>query len=127
MGTQSGLVIKCANANWRDTLHAFSLVQRLKGHIVKLAVDSHGYVWACTDRFGAFKLDPHYGKIVDHYSDHSPEDRRINVAGASDIMQYNDSIMLLASGTVNEINLNTGKISYGNFKEGCYRLCGKFY
>lgn len=116
MGTQSGLIIKCANANWHDTIHAFSIVQRLKGHVVKLAVDSYGYVWACTDRFGVFKLDPHDGKIVDHYSDHSPEDRRLNVAGASDIMQYNDSIMLLASGTVNKINLKTGKINYGDFK-----------
>lgn len=118
MGTQSGLVIKCDKANWRDTAHAYKVVQRVKGHVVKMAVDSYGYVWVCTDRFGVFKLNPSDGKIVDHYSDNSPDERRLKVAGASDILQYNDSIMLLASGAVERINLKTGIIKHGDFKRG---------
>ncbi|HMK03987.1 MAG TPA: triple tyrosine motif-containing protein [Ferruginibacter sp.] len=111
MGTQYGLVIKCANANWQDT-SSFKVVHSLKGRITKLVADSKGFVWVCTDRYGLYKLNARDGKIVAHYDDEGPPGQRLKIQGANDIVEFNDSIMLIASGELNVLNLNTNKITF---------------
>lgn len=112
MGTQYGHVIKCINANWRDTTHAFKLMQNVKGRVTKLVTDKKGFIWVCTDRFGLYRLNAADGKIVAHYDEESPPDRRLKTSGANDVLQYNDSIILIASGDMNILNLNTNTITY---------------
>jgi ligand-binding sensor domain-containing protein len=111
MGTQYGVIIKCTNANWQDT-SSFKIIHRLKGRITKLVADSKGFVWICTDRYGLYKMNAADEKIVAHYSDEGPAGQRLKIQGANDIVEYNDSIMLIASGEMNVLNLKTNKITF---------------
>ena len=111
MGTQYGQIIKCTNANWKDTT-SFKTVQQLKGRITKLVADKNGFVWVCTDRYGLYKLNAANGSIAAHYDEQSPPGQRLKTHGANDVLQYNDSIMLIASGELNVLNTRTNKITY---------------
>lgn len=112
MGTQYGAIIKCTNANWKDTANAFKIVQQFNGRISKITADKKGYVWVCTDRFGIYKLNSSDGSIAAKYDDESPEGSRLQISGANDVLQYNDSIVLIASGGLNVLNTKTNKITF---------------
>ena len=118
MGTQYGLIIKCTNSNWHDTINAFKIMHRFKGRITKMVTDKKGFVWVCTDRYGLYKLNAADGSIADHYDEESPAGRRLQTAGANDVFQYNDSILLIASKGLNVLNTNTNKISFINTNYG---------
>lgn len=118
MGTQRGLVVKCAGANWHDTATAFKVMQRVKGHITKLVADKNNVIWVCTDRYGLFKLNATDGSILQHIDDQSPENIRLQTAGVGDILRYNDSILLIASGTLHILNERTNTITYFGLADG---------
>ncbi|MFZ1370791.1 MAG: triple tyrosine motif-containing protein [Ferruginibacter sp.] len=111
MGTQYGRVIKCTRANWRDT-GSFKVMLDVKGRVTKMMTDKKGFVWVCTDRYGLFKLNAGDGSIAEHYDEEAPPGRRLLTAGANDIFQYNDSILLIASGDLNILNIKKNTITY---------------
>lgn len=117
MGTQSGLVVKCEQGNWRDT-SSFKLITRVKGHVIRLLADTKGFIWVCTDRDGLFKLNASDGRQVAYYNEQLPVGERLQSIGASDILEFNDSIMLIASNGVNQLNIHTNKISYITTDDG---------
>jgi ligand-binding sensor domain-containing protein/signal transduction histidine kinase len=118
MGTQSGLVIKCIQSNWKDTAHSFKLITRLKGHVVKMVADSKGFVWVCNDKDGLVKIKASDGSIVKHYNELLPEGKRLQSIGSSDILEFNDSIMLIASNGINLLNTRTEAISFLTTDDG---------
>lgn len=118
MGTQYGAIIKCTNANWHDTAGAFKIVQQLKGRITRIVADKRGFVWVGTDRYGLYKLNISDGSIADHYDQDAAEGKKLKIAGANDILIYNDSLVLIASGWLNILNTKTNKITYINTDNG---------
>lgn len=114
MGTQYGTIIKCTGANWRDTAGSFKIVQRLKGRITKLVTDKNGFIWACTDRYGLFKLRTADGSIAGHYDEESPAGKRLQTSGSNDVLLYNDSLVLIASGGLNILNTKTNTIQFAD-------------
>ncbi len=105
LGTQSGLVIKCINGNWRDSIHSFKTVLRVNAHILKLYTDNKGMLWVCTDRDGLYRIDPASEKTLEHFTDLSPAGFELGSVHVTDIMQYEDSLFLIASGGINILNL----------------------
>lgn len=118
MGTQSGLIIKCNKANWRDTTNAFRLIHRIKGHIIKMVTDKSGFVWVASDRDGLYKIDPRTDQITGHFFDGGTGIHKLTSSSVSDILQYNDSIFLIACGGINMLNEKAGTISYINTNDG---------
>lgn len=112
MGTQYGRIIKCTGANWRDTAHAFAVVQELKGRITKLVTDNAGFVWACTDRFGLYQIRAADGKIVNHFDIDSKKGSRLQSSTVNDILQYNDSLYLVGNKGLHLLNRKTGHVSF---------------
>lgn len=111
IGTQAGLILKCKGGNWKDT-SSFSIVQRVKGNIMQLLPDQKGNVWACSDRDGLYRINAASGQIMEHFSEKGPEGKRLNSGGATNIMQVNDSTMLVASGWLHILNTRTSTFRY---------------
>lgn len=87
-------------------------------YIFKLITDSKGYVWAGSVSDGLYKFDPVTNAQLDHITMQGPDGHRLLTRDASDVLQYNDSLLLIASGGINILNLNTGRITYITSNEG---------
>lgn len=118
IGTQGGLVIKCTGGNWRTASASFKTVQRLTGNIQKIMTDRNGFIWVGTDIFGLFKLDPSDGRILQHFDETGAVNQCLRTAAVTDIRQYNDSLLLIASGCLNILNTRTNSFSYIGTNEG---------
>ena len=117
-GTESGAVVKCLKGDWRDTLNAFKLMQKMPGRVLKLYEDFSGRIWVGTDLFGIYRLDPANGKILEHYSENSGEGLSLFNSMVTDVFQYNDSLVFIASNCVNVLNLHTKRITFISTADG---------
>ncbi len=119
-GLQGGQIIKWSlKASGGDPQKGYTRVMPATGHYVfKLITDTRGYIWAATVAGGVLKFDPNTNEQLDHITVQGPDGHRLQYHDASDILQYNDSLMLIASGGINILNLNTGKISFITNNEG---------
>jgi ligand-binding sensor domain-containing protein len=113
-GLQGGQIIKWnLKASGGDVKKGYTKIKPKDGYyLFRLITDSKGYIWAASVGTGIYKFDPETNAQLEHIDSKSPEGRRLMVDGASDILQYNDSLMLVASGGINILNLNTGRITY---------------
>lgn len=109
LGTQKGLLIK-----WDATSNTFTLVQRLQSIVYRLYIDRQGNVWACTQKNGVYKINVSDGSIALHYTAEGDAARRLMGVGADDIVQYDDSLYIIASGGLNILNIKTNTIRYFN-------------
>lgn len=111
MITDNGLLLKCKGGNWRDTT-SIQVVQRVQANNLQLYIDKKNYVWVGTDWQGLLKVDAQTGKLLAQYKEQTKGDDGLMQDGASDILQYNDSIYLIAANGVNILNANTGRFSF---------------
>ncbi len=118
LGTQSGLIVKCIGANFNDTSGSYKLIKRVNAHITKLYTDSSGRIWIGTERDGAYVIDRSTDKTIAHYTDQADASLRLPSVNVTDILQLNDSIMLMASGGVNIINTRRNTINNINTNDG---------
>jgi ligand-binding sensor domain-containing protein len=119
-GLQGGQIIKWnMKASGGDPRKGYTRVRPATGNYVfKMITDSKGFIWAATVAGGVFKFDPVTNAEVDHITVQGPDGHRLQYHDASDILQYNDSLMLIASGGINILNLNTGRISFITSNDG---------
>jgi signal transduction histidine kinase/ligand-binding sensor domain-containing protein len=118
IGTEYGQVIKCLQGNWQDTLHSIRLLQKLPGRVIKIYEDSRGGMWIGTDMYGLYKLDRNSGKILNHFDEKSGEGKQLMHSFAGDVVQYNDSLLLVGSNSLNVLNMNTNTITYITTADG---------
>lgn len=118
IGSESGEVVKCKNGNWRDTLSSYTLMQKVPGRVLKIYEDFGGNIWVGTDMFGIYKLDAGSGKVLEHYDEKSGEGRQLMNSVATDVFQYNDSLMFIASNSINVLNTRTKRITYISTADG---------
>jgi streptogramin lyase len=112
LGTQRGSLVKYEGDSFR-------VVQQFEAIISRIYVDKRNKVWVCTDVNGIFRIDPGTGSILNHYTTKGNEiNRGIMGAGVSDVIQYDDSTYVIASGGLNFLNINTGKLEYINVESG---------
>jgi ligand-binding sensor domain-containing protein/signal transduction histidine kinase len=112
-GTQKGFVIK-----WNATEQQFILCQKLGAIITRVLVDDQNHVWVCTDQNGVFMINASDGSILSAYNASLPPGRGLLGIGASDIIQYNDSIMVIASEGLNVLNLKHQTFKYFTEQDG---------
>ncbi|HMJ47145.1 MAG TPA: triple tyrosine motif-containing protein, partial [Ferruginibacter sp.] len=86
--------------------------------ISRIFIDDKNDVWICTDREGVYRLNSSNGTIEDHFTSKNPAGKKILINGASDIIQYNDSIFVIASEGLNILNRYTNKIIYFTRENG---------
>ncbi len=87
------------------------------GKVLKIMTDSKGFVWIGTETSGVYKVDPLNDSIVDHITDNGPKTRRLLVNGAA-ILEYNDSLMIIAGGGLNFYNTKKNTIRHITTDDG---------
>ena len=105
LGTQRGKLVK-----WQAATNTFSIIQDLHSRVYRLYVDGKGDLWACTFQSGLFHIRTTDGAILHHYTSEGPDGRKLPDIGASDVIQYSDSIYAVASNTLCLLNIRTGNI-----------------
>lgn len=113
IGTQGGHLVK-----WDAASNTFVNKQNLKSVVHRLYKDKKGYLWACTTMQGLFKINTKNGEIEKHYTGDGPKGKRLSEDGAVDIVQYNDSLYMIASYGINILNANTDSILHFNTGNG---------
>ncbi|HLO83371.1 MAG TPA: two-component regulator propeller domain-containing protein [Chitinophagaceae bacterium] len=113
IGTQSGKLIK-----WDTTTGKFSMAFDSKGLVSGIIVDSRNDIWASTDRDGVYQVNAKDGSVINHYTADGPVGKRLRINGASDLLQYNDSLFIIASDGLNILNTKTGTFRYLSAENG---------
>lgn len=116
-GTQGGAIIKWTYKPGRPVEEGFTLVTK-KALVLKLLVDNQGYIWAGTMGTGLLKIDPNTNKILQEYRANGPKGKKLWNDMPGDMVQLNDSIMVLACYGVSVLNMKTGNISFISTDEG---------
>jgi signal transduction histidine kinase len=119
-GMQSGHVVKWdLKASHGDPHKGYTIVKsRDSAYIWKMYTDRNGFVWVTSTYHGLFKFDPVSGKQIDHFLSDGPEDRRLSKNSPFDIYQYNDSLILIANGAIDVLNIKTNTISHISTENG---------
>ncbi len=88
------------------------------GKVLKLITDSKGYIWVGTELNGVYKIDPATDRIIEHLTDNSgPASKRLLVNGA-DILEFNDSLVIIAGAGLNFYNTRSNTIRHITAADG---------
>jgi ligand-binding sensor domain-containing protein len=121
LGTQGGRVIRWdpekAKTNFED---GFTLMHDLEYVINSFNIDSKGFLWICADVIGLFKLDPATGRILEHYRYTNGKEKSLFSPGASDIIEIDDSLLMVMNRGISVLNRNTGTFRHISELEGLY-------
>lgn len=105
IGTRGGHIIK-----YNIAANEWKLLHKAKGAISRFALTTREEMWAATDVDGVYRLNAKTGAIVQHYTDTLAPGKRLPINGAGDLLQTNDSTMLIVSNGLNQLNINNGNI-----------------
>jgi ligand-binding sensor domain-containing protein len=97
LGTQRGFLVK-----WHADTRKYELIHKFQSIIGRLMVDSENNIWVCTDLRGVHKINSTDGRILETYTNEGFEESKgLPFGGASDIVDYNDSTIVIASQGLN--------------------------
>ncbi|RYY30846.1 MAG: hypothetical protein EOO04_03570 [Chitinophagaceae bacterium] len=117
-GTQGGAVIKWDPKQGADDPDkGFSLVTKT-GLVHKLFVDKEGMIWVATLGNGLLKIDPKRNEVIQRFRQKDKPGAALWSDGVTDIAQRNDSILLIAAGALDMINIRTGKVVHISSEDG---------
>jgi ligand-binding sensor domain-containing protein/signal transduction histidine kinase len=116
-GTHGGHIIK-----WDVTAAKYKVTTGYKlygktGSVYKLITDNRGYIWVAAFGEGIHKIDPYHNKTLHVFTkDSSGQSLSWNMP--LDILQYDDTTILVANGALDVINLKTNKVSHITSEDG---------
>lgn len=113
LATQKGDVIR-----WDALRGNYTLMTTTKGAIQRLYLDRTGDIWAGTEKDGVYHIRHSDGAILYHYTPTDQPGHRLSGIGVVDILQYSDSVYLLASNNLDVLNINTGGIRSDTTRTG---------
>ena len=103
-GTQGGRIIKWDfKKSGGDPTKGYELVHEI-GLIHKLYIDWDGSLWAGTLGWGTYHIDPVTGVILHHITRSSEGGWKSGNDSPTDIIRYNDSVLLLATSNLTVLN-----------------------
>ncbi|HYK45584.1 MAG TPA: two-component regulator propeller domain-containing protein [Parafilimonas sp.] len=119
-GSQGGAVIKWDIHLAENNVQQGYRVVKPKGggYMQKLFADRQGFIWAGSVASGIYKYEPSTNKEVEHLTKEGPLEKQLAANSIADIFQYNDSLLLIATGAVNLYNLKTRTISHFSTEDG---------
>ena len=114
LGTQSRGVFKwTADSAQTNIEGGFSTLSAVPKTLVeKLMVDAGGDLWVATIVDGVYKINTLDGAIIEHYTNKGENGRRLLDKGVGEVIQYDDTTMILAAGGLNILNTKTNRFSY---------------
>jgi len=115
-----------ADKKFEDRVTAYSQIPRTL--ITKLMVDSKGFLWVCTVLDGVFKIDTRTDSIVDHLLSNGPTGKRLLDNSIADILEYNDSTIVIVSNGLNIYHTKRDVITHMTTTEGLpspYIMCAQ--
>lgn len=111
-GSHRGHLVK-----WNKDSNSFSLVMKTST-IFGLYVDNKTDLWISTSGDGVYRMSTSNDSVISHYTSKGPEGSRLMTIGAANVVQYSDSLFVIASGGLNILNDRTGKIIFFNVDKG---------
>ena len=117
IGSNSGLLVKCTNGNWKDST-AFKTILSDVSDIFRLYEDDSNHLWVCTASTGVYKMDPNDGRVLKQYRVGADNNEGLLNDGATDIVQWKDSLFLIASDGLCILNNKTNKFKYLTAADG---------
>ncbi|HEX5151199.1 MAG TPA: two-component regulator propeller domain-containing protein [Parafilimonas sp.] len=119
-GMQSGRVVKWNMKTANGDIHKGYEVIRAKGsyYIQKMYTGRDGAIWVCSLGDGLFKYDPATNKLLAHYTKNNVTNEGLSDNSVNDVYFYNDSLLLIADGALDILNLKTNTITHINTENG---------
>lgn len=117
-GTQGGRIIKWSlKESGGSPDKGYTEIRRI-ARVIRLFTDRQGYIWAAGLNDALYRMDPKNGSIVFKMS--GPGSGPVYYSGESpnDILQYNDSIFVIASGPIDILNINSKHVDRINAANG---------
>lgn len=119
-GMQTGHVVR-----WNKTAAAgnhskgYETVKRKDSSFInKIYADQNGYVWAASEGKGLFKYSTINARLEDHITTTCPVEHRLWSNYVKDVYRYNDSITLIACGSLDILNTKTNIIQHITTEDG---------
>lgn len=79
--------------------------------IIKIAIDSRGYIWVATSVYGIYVIDPSTDQMVLHLGNNETKpDRKIAWGGMGCVLPFDDSTMAIAANEIYLFNIYSQKI-----------------
>lgn len=117
-GTQGGRLIKWdQKESGGDPMKGYTNMRRM-GLIQRLRTDSQGYIWVASLSDAVYRIDPVNNTVLEKISRTGPENFRLGGESPSDVIQYNDSIFVIACGSVDIVNIKSRKIEHITTQDG---------
>ena len=114
LGTQSRGVYRWmpskAVNNFEDGFSRYDAIPNVQ--VKHMLLDHKGFLWVCTNKEGVYKIDPATGKIIEQLTNRSAPNKRLLSYNASVAFEYNDSIIIIATGGLNIYNTNKNIIEH---------------
>jgi ligand-binding sensor domain-containing protein len=108
----SGLVVRGDIQHRYDTASGYQKMLAVQSDIMKLYEDNSGNMWVCTSIDGVYQLNVQSGKVLNHFTAGVNDQKGLLNAGATDVIQYNDSVYVFASGSLCILNSRSRQFSY---------------
>ncbi|NII26852.1 hypothetical protein HB364_17310 [Pseudoflavitalea sp. X16] len=83
-----------------------------------IIIDQHNFAWVTMYNQGLYKIDAATHAQIDHITTAKPEGYRLADDGLSDIIEYNDSLLVIAGAAIQVMNTKTGRISIITRQDG---------
>jgi len=111
--TNRGALVK-----WDTVTRGFTRLQQFNSTVSRLYTDKQGHIWACTFTNGVFKINARDGSIAAHYTTTGAPGKVLTSTVTRDIVQYNDSLYVIAADGLNILNSRTGLFRYFTTENG---------
>jgi len=110
-GTQSGAIIK-----WIAAADTFSFIKKMNSPVKRLYADKNGDIWAMADKIQ--KININDGTAMLEFTVGKADGKHLPSADLSDIIQYNDSIYVIAGEQLSVWNTKKNRFTYFNTSHG---------
>lgn len=112
IGTNTGLLVKCSSGNWQDTARAYKTILTGITDVMKLYEDKQQHLWVCTAGDGLYEIDTKNNNTLRKFTEGLDKNDGLLADGATDIVQYNDSLYLIASNGLCILNSKKNSFRY---------------
>jgi len=117
-GTQHGRLIKWdADKGSKHFQKGFELVHSFNSHVYVIKQDHDGLIWIGTHQEGLVVMDG-VGNIIASYHDKAEPGRALYRNMITDILFYNDSLVVVGATALNMLNRRTGEIRQITTEDG---------